>query len=261
MEREWSRSRFWLCHFLYSRHERLGVDFHSAAVGESPVEAEFHRWLAADDFAPPIHEARFVRRVAARYADDPAFVQCQRLMVKERLSHAQMIGGLRDRAGVTTRPRGGRARLIAEAFGAAGPRFEMSIFLLAGLIDLATLRLVQASTRDAVVRGVCESVGRDRAAHVAFLAERLTMELADLNFARRNLRRLRLRGLFTAILADAAYRRGPLLRACGSTRRDFANGCRREFQEILERVVPYRRDALVHALLTQREKPYEKPRM
>ncbi len=261
MDREWSRSRFWLCHFLQSRHERLEVDFATASNGESTVDAELYRWLATDNVAPPINEAQFVGRAATRYADDPAFVQCLRLMIKERQAHALLIDQLRSRANVATRARSIRTRTIAGIFGAAGPRFEMSIFLLADIIDLSTLKLLQLSTTDSVIRNTCEAIRHDRATHIAFLAERLTVELADLNFIRRNLRRLRLRGLFAAILADAGYRRGRLLRACGSTQRSFVGNCWRSFQQVLEQMVPYHRDALVNALLMQREKPYEKPRL
>jgi hypothetical protein len=256
---EWSRSRFWLCHFLQSRHERLRVDFSPPRPADPAADSELRRWLARDEFAPPIHEAGFLHGAAERYAADPAFVQAQRLMVKERLVHAQLIARLRERLGLANRPRTRRAWLIASAFGLAGPRFEMSIFLLADLIDLATLEQVQAETDDPAVRGVCGSIRRDRRGHVEFLTERLTMELADLNFARRNLRRARLRALFAAILANALYRRGALLRAAGASRRAFAAGAWREFDATLERVVPYRRDALVSALGLQREKPYEKP--
>jgi hypothetical protein len=139
-----------------------------------------------------------------------------------------------------------------------GPRFELSVMMLSDLIDAEFYRLLRGSIHDAATATAAQSVHEDKLAHAAFHCERLTMELADLNFLRRNLRRLRLRGMFAAALALTLYHRGRLIRAAGSTRVAFAKTVWQNFRGVLESVVPYRREALLNALLSQREKPYAK---
>ena len=72
---------------------------------------------------------------------------------------------------------------------------------------------------------VCNEVLRDKVAHVSFLTEKLTAEFADFNFARRNLRRLRLRIMCALAIVCGAVFQGKLLAAAGISRQNFAAKC------------------------------------
>src|ERR1043165_1424984 len=85
--REWSRSRFWLCHFLHNRHERPRIDGSKAIDLEAPLRGPVARWLANDAAQPPVCGARLVVQAARHYHADPAFVQSLRLLVKEQQHH------------------------------------------------------------------------------------------------------------------------------------------------------------------------------
>ncbi|MCE9591929.1 MAG: hypothetical protein K8S99_15575 [Planctomycetes bacterium] len=258
---EWSRSRYWLCHFLNSRHERGRIDWSSpapTAPPEAPGDSQSIRHLAGDILAGCVGTAALAVRVAQRYPEDPAFVQSVRLMVKERMYHANLMGRVRERLQTGSRSTTGPRGWVASMAALPGVRFELSLLLLADLLDTAVLRRVETTVGDPAVRQAVQTVLRERRGHALFNAERLTLELAELNFVRRNLRRLRLRMMFATGLAWTVARSGRLLGACGVGRRAFAAEAWRGFSDVLERIVPYRRDALLSALMSQREHPYDK---
>ncbi len=143
-----------------------------------------------------------------------------------------------------------------------GSRFEMSLRLLDDLISLTALTIFcqapNLCNRDPL-QGVCKNLSQDKQAHIAFAAERLNMLYADFNFARRNLRRLRLRLMWSAALLYATMQHHKLLRNCGMSRFGFVISGYRRFSYLLERMVPYHRDTLLAALLNQRQSPYAEP--
>ena len=63
------------------------------------------------------------------------------------------------------------------------------------------------------------------------------------------MRRLRLRVMWGAALLYTTACHGRLIRAVGMSRRRFVMVAYRRFGSLLERIVPYRRDALLAALL------------
>ena len=148
----------------------------------------------------------------------------------------------------------------------------MSILLFADLLDLRILamlpqlalgqssRVASAFGSDVVLREVCQNLERDKQAHLAFAAERLATLYADFNFIRRNLRRLRLRLMWVVLLLAVVLRHGRLICACGISRRRFVLDGYEVFGRLLECMVPYRRDALMRLLLSQRQDPYAEPR-
>ncbi len=257
---EWSRSRYWLCHFLHNRHERPPVAWDGPVRLGHPSLSAAVTWLRHCAGAQTAGRPWLIGRAVTKYRHDPAFVQSLRLFVGEHKYHRQIIGRVLERLGAADQPVR-RPGLFLRGGWLLGVRYELSALLLAALIDVAVFRVVRDVTDDDSLRGVCAGVIRDKRAHVAFLAERLTMEFADFNFVRRNLRRLRLRAMFSLKLARVAAEHGRLITLAGWTRRRFVGGCWTRFAGVLEQMVPYRREALLAALLAQRKDPYAKPHL
>lgn len=259
---EWSRSRFWFGHFLYSRHERPRLRFDSTLEDGAGGEA-FRAWLRYGLCGAGIGGASMVRNALQRHADDPAFVQTLRLLAKERDHHAGLIAmlgtrwGVGDDARAASRDEAAHALLPAGALSLPGVRFELSLILLACLVNRAMLRHVGAATGDTVTRQAVGAIADDLAQHATFCVERLTMEFADFNFVRRNLRRWRLRSMFAGVLARHAWRHRLLLGGMDAGVAGFCRVTWSAFESALERMVPYRREALIAALLRQREQPYD----
>jgi hypothetical protein len=258
-DREWSRSRFWLCHFLHNRHERRRMDWSPPARIEPRLRPLVAHWLAHSASLPAPVGAWMIDAAARQCANDPAYVQSLRLMVKEE----QYLTGLSAKLLARLEPQRalheGLGRLARPLRHFLGLRLELSVVLLQEVVDLTFCGMIHEATEDDVLRAACRQIVADRSAHASFLAERLTLEFADFNFVRRNVRRLRLRLLFGALLATQAMRYHALIRAAGWTPQRFVRLSWVAFTDLLERMVPYHRDALMAALLTQRERPYDKP--
>ena len=262
-EAVWCRSRYWLCHFLHSRHEREPTSWTvPPAGGPSPAGASLRRWIAGVPRRSQESGAWLVATAARECADDPAYVQCVRLLVKEQHHHDELLRRLLERLGVAlpSRPRhvGPIRRLAGWRRSTLGSRFEMSVLLLIDCIDLLMLTRLAQTSDDPVVREVAAAITKEKRGHIGFCGERLTALYADFNFLRRNLRRLRLRSMWMGLLLGTSWRHARLLGIIGRRRRDFVAGGRRHFDALLERMVPYRRDAVLRALRAQRSAPYAK---
>lgn len=258
---EWSRSRYWFCHFLQSRHTRPKVRWQSPLnldhklMPPAALHGLTHR-LAA----PQAGMADVINTAQRRFKHDPAFVQSLRLLAKERVFHHDLLVQLQDRHQPQTllpAMRQARKEITASLLGM---RYFLASLLLDDVIDLGLLKIAQLHWTDEAAQGVCQTLLRDKAAHAVFLAERLTMEYADFNFARRNLRRLRLRGLFFVHLRRMLRQDHAILAQAGVTPRAFARDSWKRFNQVLETVVPYRRESLMKSLVVQREKPYGEAR-
>ena len=195
-----------------------------------------------------------------RCPQDPAFVQCLRLMLKEE----QYLAGIGTRL---LRPQDRNPRLAPAGRGVLkrhwavlGLRYHLASAVLNHLLDLRLAHIQRRGQSDPATLAALDQIIHDRNAQLAFTAEWLTKEFADFNFLRRNLRRMRLRLIFAAMLVRAALADGPLLHAAGSSCSGFALESWAAFRELLERMVPYHRDVLLAELLAQREHPYDKPR-
>ncbi|MAE66145.1 MAG: hypothetical protein CMJ18_17890 [Phycisphaeraceae bacterium] len=191
---------------------------------------------------------------------DPAYVQSLRLMAKERQYHRDLRRRLADQIC----PSPGHGRPASASRGSAlrrrllGCRFEMSLLLLRDCAELILLDRLVERDADPTVTAVCRNLAKDKRAHIGFVAERLTALYADFNFIRRNLRRLRLRVMCAAVLTRDACRHWPLARRFGFPATALLTEGARRFAYLLERITPYRRDALLAALLSQRSEPYAK---
>lgn len=259
---EWSRSRFWFAHFLYSRHERPKLRFDGGPAAGNASDG-LRDWLRHGLSGACVGGASMVRNALQRHADDPAFVQTIRLLAKERDYHAGLVAQLAARWRAddgmvsTQRSETSHALLPAGTLSLPGVRFELSLILLSGLVNAVMLRGVSAWTNDPLTRDALHAIADDLAQHGAFCVERLTAEFADFNFARRNLRRWRLRSMFAGVLARHAWRHRGLLREMGLSVAGFCRATWPVFESALERMVPYHREALIAALLRQREQPYD----
>lgn len=256
---EWCRSRYWLGHFLYSRHERSKIAWQTPVAAGDAERERLRLLLTGGLCARSLGGERLICRAASSHAHDPAFLQTLRLLAKERAYGDDLIRRLGARFGIAARTAPYRPPLAAWLVSLPGVRFEIASLLLHELVNGPIIRLAFAGASDPVIVGVGDALLRDHAAHSAFYAERLTMEFAAFWFARRNLRRYRLRALFSAVLSRAIRRHHDLLSAGGVSDDAFAKSCWSEFDRTLERIVPYHRDALLAALLRQSEKPYDKP--
>jgi len=259
---EWSRSRFWLCYFLHNRHVRSRID--PAGLSQQTQTPSLTRALtrlATTSVAAAGANRRTTERAAERCGDDPAFVQALRLFVKEQQYHAALLREAapgRDRPSITWRV---AHRVIDTLRRVLTLRFELAVLLLNQIIVLTLARMIASDSRDATWQAIGEQIARDARGHVAFHGERLTTEFADFNFVLRNLRRYRLRLMCAIALFLAAVQYRSLLRALGGPRRTWAfiHMGWSTFTALLERMVPYRRDALLRRLLHLRKRPYDKP--
>lgn len=252
---EWSRSRYWHCYFLQSRHERPRVPWTSDP--RVSLEAGETAWLHDVRSRCGAAEGWLIQRAAADHASDPAYVQTLRLVVREQQYHGQLLDRwLKQAHGAALQPP--RPHPLLHAGRLLSVRYTLSVILLDDLLDLALARLLSGTTGDPALKTILDTLRQDKSAHVAFAVERLTMEFADFNAMRRNLRRLRLRAMFAARLAHTlAVHRGLLGPACAS----FAAQQWHEFNRLLEEMVPYRREKLMAALLEQERQPYGRARV
>ncbi|MCC5829948.1 MAG: hypothetical protein JJU36_10925 [Phycisphaeraceae bacterium] len=252
-EKEWSRSRYWLFHFLQSRHLRPKFRWPPRAIGTRLSQAlalALPAWSSQD-------RAWLTRRLADRARCDPAWVQAVRLMVREADHHEHLLGKWSGTARV--REPEGNLRVRFRALRCRlGVRFELSRVLLLGLIRSGLMEAVErySAADDDLTRTLMRDLRRELDGHRQFLSEWLTAEFADFNFVRRNLRRWRLRLMFASLLSVHLLCRGALIRRCGTSPIAFALEQWRGFARMLEEMVPYRREALLTALLNQREYPW-----
>ncbi len=252
---EWSRSRFWLGHFLYSRHQRRQVawdGFSEAGVG---LPAPLASWLARQAGRPDDADRRLVQHALRHHTDDPAYIQALRLVAKERQLHRELCARL------TPAPAAKDEHNAVMGFcrRQLGPRFEFSVGLLDDLIAVTLLQGMPSCGADNAGRAVVGILTAEKRAHIIFAAERLTELYADFNFVRRNLRRWRLRLMCLTLAGFVAVRDGGAIRAMGRSRRVFVLDVWRHFAVLLERMVPYRRETLLAALMNQREQRYDQP--
>jgi len=255
---EWARSRYWLCHFLQSRHERVRIDWGVPPGVFLTCGSPVARWLARSAAAQAATGAWVIGQAVSRCGDDPAYIQSIRLLLREQRYHGQLMGRMLVRAQVAAAPAGVTQDLFIKLGRPLGMRYTLSAMLLADLIEVAMLeRLAQASD-DAAVRGVCTGIIREKRSHIAFHTERLTKEFADFNFVRRNVRRLRLRAMFGAKLGRLLVEDRACIAALGCRPHLFVRDCWRRIVAVLEVMVPYHRDVLLAALLAQDRQPYGK---
>lgn len=254
---EWSRSRYWFCHFLQSRHTRPRISWDTPLsqagrlTAESTLHGMIHRLTA-----PQAGIADTITTAQKRFGHDPAFVQSLRLLAKERQFHHGLLLQLQERhqpQALLPAMLQARKEMTASLLGV---RYFLASLLLDDVLELGLLKLAQQHWTDPAGQGVCQVLIRDKTAHATFLAERLTMEYADFNFVRRNLRRLRLRSLFIIHLRRMLRQDHALLAQADVTPRAFARESWRRFAAVLESMVPYRRDELMKSLRAQRELPY-----
>jgi len=258
-DREWSRSRYWLCHFLQNRHERATIQWNAPAGDcDARADAAVAHWLRWIGETNGPARQRLIHWAVNDCASDPAYVQSMRLFVREEEHHTATIARYLTQRQLSA-PAGGLTRAAVRAMiKPLGLRFELSILLLSEIAVVQMNRLLLAKTQDQTLRGLLTQMIHDHQCHLAFHSERLTTEFADFNFLRRNLRRLRLRAMFAlAVRGITSYHR-PLLRTLNITPRAFAAQCFTGFAAVLERMVPYRRETLIARLLEQREQPYAK---
>ena len=262
---EWSRSRYWLCYFLHNRHERTDIHWQSQTPSSASFESALSRWLGQSaQPATQLHQRRWlVGRAVNSLQSDPAYVQSLRLLVKEEQYHRDLVDHCLQRLSAQRQGPGPIRKagnyIWQTVRRTLGMRFELSVILLAQIITVALWRLVQGSPDiDSTIESASNQLLQDKRAHIDFHAERLTLEFVAFNFIRRNLRRWRLRVMFALLLALVIWRQRRLIRAAGASRLQFAAHSWSSFEGLLEKMVPYRRTALVNALLRQRQYPYEK---
>lgn len=262
IDREWPRSRFWLCHFLYSRHERPAITWD--APTDSPNQATELDRTAADFLAWQIRideagRKKLIEQAAEQCANDPAYIQSLRLFVREE-QHHQAIAQRWLATQPSTPPQTDAVRsALRTATRPLGIRFELSLLLIGELVTLTLNRMLCEKVTDPTLAGVLGQIIADHELHIAFHSERLTAEFADFNFLRRNLRRWRLRGMHASLVKGVAWRHRSLLKMLDVSANSFREAATDNFETVLSRMVPYRRAALLEALGQQREQRYEKP--
>jgi|GEM_PF-1919367 len=256
---EWSRSRYWLCHFLYSRHERTRINW-STPLQPQQVHATAStlKGMLERLIRPQAGMTDTINTAQDRCAQDPAFVQTLRLLDRERQFHRDLLLKLARRHDASAAlPVVSQVRKEMTA-SLLGIRYFLASLLLDDVLDLTLLERFSQHWQDEPAKQACSQLMRDKANHAAYLRERLTMEYAEFNVFRRTLRRMRLRSLFAIHLRRLLKADGATLQAMGVSRLAFARLAWRRFEVVLEMMVPYRRDRLMSALMSQHEKPYER---
>ena len=173
---EWTRSRYWLCHFLNSRHLRQAIPWAAdatalphggegvgpdALTGPPPAgalvparRAAFARLAGWIGLGREADRQWLIAATVERAGDDPALIQAVRLMVKEQHYHRQLLDRLAPssaEAAVETSPQPGRpshAKRPGPLRRLLGLRFELSRLMLWQLIALELChRLTAAAAR------------------------------------------------------------------------------------------------------------------
>lgn len=262
---EWTRSRYWLCHFLHNRHERRKLVFPAPEIAQTPPPLQ--HWLAQQRLAATDHRHRqwMLSLAANSLGHDPAFIQSLRLLVREEQYHDQVLAKWLGAAAPGPGPSPAPISAPMQAWHALrrtlGLRFELSILWMLGLVRLC---LLQRSTQHApqhLHREAAAQLIHDQQEHLHFIEEWLAMEFADFNFIRRNLRRLRLQLMLIALTFLLPLQHPKLLASLGWSLRDWTLVMWGQYLTRVERLVPYRRDALLKLMLNQREHPYDTPQV
>ncbi len=261
-DRQWARSRYWFCHFLHNRHERVKIQWNAVPSAEQTLDDSLARpvahWLAWISQTNAPARQRLINWGVNDCASDPAYIQTLRLFVKEEQHHTALIDRYLTLRNLPVIPGGLVRAAVRSCIRPLGLRFELSILLLSEIAVITMNRLLLPQVKDETLRGLLTQIIHDHQCHLAFHCERLTAEFADFNFIRRNLRRLRLRTMFATAVKGITLHHRSLLRAVGCTPSDFNAQCRNHFTAILERMVPYRREALLARLVDQSENPFAK---
>ena len=259
-DRQWARSRYWLCHFLHNRHERVKIQWDAPADNDMGDELRLaiSHWLAWISQTNGPARQRLIDWAVTDCASDPAYVQSIRLFVKEEQHHTTLIERYLALRSQPMQPGGLVRAAMRSVIRPLGLRFELSVLLLSEIAVITMNRLLLPQVRDETLRSLLTQIIHDHQCHLSFHCERLTAEFADFNFVRRNLRRLRLRAMFATAFKGITLHHRALLKTTGCQPRDFASHCWSNFESILEHMVPYRREALLARLLDQSENPYGK---
>lgn len=259
-EGEWTRSRYWLAHFLRSRHERARIQFPAGGAPLCPAAMALLCDVAADptSLRGVTQDAWLVAVLAHGETADPSFVQAVRLFVRERAYHRQLaeVCLAADGPSYARMPSGLPVLAALALRRLLGPRFELASVWLGILLRQELFEAVVQMEQEPARMAMWRQLAGDGAAHLVFVRERLTMAFAEFNFLRRNLRRWRLRGLFVLSLGWLVLCRGTMVRDLAGSRRRFVTQAVRRFADELQRMVPYHREELLGALLAQRERPF-----
>lgn len=253
---QWSRSRFWLCHFLHNRHIRRKVDWSAPLLPHARLAPEAIFGLQQRLHAPHQGLADLIEQAPHVYQRDPAFVQVLRLYLRERQWQEQLLEKVASRhsSDAAFTPRATRRKRVTACV--LGMRYFMASLLLDDILETVLLQHVIARLQDRPTAAALEQLLSDKQAHIAFLMEYLTLAYAEFNFVRRNLRRARLRGLFRIHLRRLLSREKPLLAAAAVSLHPFKRACTHAFEQTLEIIVPYKRDALLRTLAMQQDAPF-----
>ena len=232
---------------------------HQSSLAPSDVT----HWLQAEQHAQSRTDGLVTDRIVSRFSHDPAYVQSLRLLTKERAVHAKVAGQLTSRFAASPERTREKKPLklgrLARVVRGMSIRFALSCIMLSDMVSVQLWEMASESTDDAALRDAATLVSRDRVRQAAFMRERLTMEFSDFNFIRRNLRRLRLRLMFSLIALLILWRHRRFIRQCGRPLSRMFVDSRAHFETALELIAPYKRDRLVQLLLSQREHPYGEP--
>lgn len=233
----------------WQRARETGAEQHLGAVlaQSGALSGGDHGWL--------------LERAGRWTGSDPAFVQCLRLYLKEELYLLGLVRSLGGDGVTGLQEARHKTRQRPPLRRHLGVRFELSRRVIAGLIRSQCCKSLLPQVTCPVIADAISQIEADSESHLAFLCERLTLEYADFNFIRRNLRRARLRLMCRWSLRPmfrSLYREGGL--SLEEATRAVRTASQR-FEHLLERMVPYRRDALIAALLDQAHNPYRTPQL
>jgi len=269
---EWPRSRFWLCHFLHNRHERAPIHWGLVQATDTAREDNHQQrsisprltfpianWLAWSTQTHMHSRQQLIKWAVEQCPEDPAYIQSLRLFVREEEHHAEIINRWLKLNNLQGQPAGGKRAVARRLVSPLGLRFELSLLLLTEIASRCMNLFITDQINDATLKGVLAQISHDQRCHVTFHSERLTTEFADFNFVRRNLRRLRMRGMTGSLLAGIAVRHRPILEALNISTTKYISTCWQQFNQVLENMVPYRREQLMAILMQHRDNPYDQP--
>ncbi len=241
----WCRSKYWLCHFLNTRHLRPKIDATHAATNNTPL----HHFLEKQNALPLFHSQWPINQTIQHHNQDPAFIQAIRLLAKEKQYHQSLRNNILTTLSTPSTPYT-PTNIRSNIHKRFSLKFALSIDLIDQIIALTIYQSMAYARTQTPSPTPYQQLAKDTNNHITFYTEYLTYAYANFNFARRNLRRLRLRAMFITALHQTQKTYTPILTP------NFKASAWQTFEIAIHTMLPYRRTTLSQNLLRQEQAPY-----
>ena len=239
----WCRSKYWLCHFLNTRHLRPKIITPSQPINNNPL----YYFLQKQNALPLFQSPWPINQAIHQHDQDPAFIQTIRLLAKKK-TYLQTL-----RINIINTLTPPHTPYTPTHIRNIHSRFSLKFALSIDLIDQVIALTLYQSQAQAPNHATYAQLTKDTNNHITFYTEYLTYAYANFNFVRRNLRRLRLRAMFITALYQTQKIYTPLLPE------SFKQDAWLIFESAIKTMLPYRRTTLTQNLRHQEKNPFATP--